>query len=127
MAKLTVEELIRQREEARTKIHLREGKFQGKVIIHLGTCGIAAGAREIVSAFLNEKETRKITNVLITTSGCAGLCSREPMATVELLDGAPVKYGNLTAEKAIRIFQEHILGGKIVQEYAIGLGSERGG
>jgi NADP-reducing hydrogenase subunit HndB len=127
MAKLTVEELIKEREEARSKIHLREGKFKGKVIIHLGTCGIAAGAREIVSAFLNEKETRKITNVLITTSGCAGLCSREPMATVELLDSAPVKYGNLTAEKAIRIFQEHVLGGKIVQEYAIGLGSERGG
>ena len=127
MAKLTVEQLIKEREEARTKIHLREGKFRGKVIIHLGTCGIAAGAREIVSAFLNEKETRKITNVLITTSGCAGLCSREPMATVELLDVAPVKYGNLTAEKAIKIFQEHVLGGKIVQEYAIGLGSERGG
>jgi NADP-reducing hydrogenase subunit HndB len=127
MAKLTVEELIKEREEARSKIHLREGKFKGKVIIHLGTCGIAAGAREIVSAFLNEKETKKITNVLITTSGCAGLCSREPMATVELLDGAPVKYGNLTAEKAVRIFQEHVLGGKIVQEYAIGLGSERGG
>ncbi len=127
MPKLTIEDLRKGREEARSKIHLREGKFKGKVIVHLGTCGIAAGAREIVSAFLNEKENRKITNVLITTSGCAGLCSREPMATVELLDGAPVKYGNLTAEKAVKIFEEHILGGKIVREYAIGLGSERGG
>ncbi len=127
MPKLTIEDLRRGREEARSKIHLREGKFRGKVIVHLGTCGIAAGAREIVSALLNEKENRKITNVLITTSGCAGLCSREPMATVELLDAAPVKYGNLTADKAVKIFEEHILGGKIVQEYAIGLGSERGG
>ncbi len=127
MSKLTIEELRKGREEARSQIHLREGKFRGKVIVHLGTCGIAAGAREIVAAFLNEKENRKITNVLITTSGCAGLCSREPMATVELLDAAPVKYGNLTADKAVKIFGEHILGGKIVQEYAIGLGSERGG
>lgn len=127
MAKLTIEELRKGREEARSHIHLREGKFRGKVIVHLGTCGIAAGAREIVTAFLNEKENRKITNVLITTSGCAGLCSREPMATVELLDAAPVKYGSLTADKAVKIFEEHILGGKIVQEYAIGLGSERGG
>jgi NADP-reducing hydrogenase subunit HndB len=127
MPKLTIEDLRRGREEARSKIHLREGKFRGKVIVHLGTCGIAAGAREIVSALLNEKENRKITNVLITTSGCAGLCSREPMATVELLDAAPVKYGNLTADKAVKIFEEHILGGKIVKEYAIGLGSERGG
>jgi NADP-reducing hydrogenase subunit HndB len=127
MARLTIEELRKGREEARSQIHLREGKFRGKVIVHLGTCGIAAGAREIVAAFLNEKENRKITNVLITTSGCAGLCSREPMATVELLDSAPVKYGNLTPDKAVKIFGEHILGGKIVQEYAIGLGSERGG
>jgi len=127
MPKLTIEDLRKAREEARGQIHLREGKFRGKVIVHMGTCGIAAGAREIVSAFLNETDSRKITNILITTSGCAGLCSREPMATVELLDAAPVKYGNLTADRAVKIFEEHILGGKIVQEYAIGLGSERGG
>lgn len=127
MPKLTIEDLRKGREEARSKIHLREGGFRGKVIVHLGTCGIAAGAREIVSAFLNEKEKRKMTDILITTSGCAGLCSREPMATVELLNAPPVKYGDLTADKALKIFEEHILGGKIVKEYAIGIGSERGG
>jgi NADP-reducing hydrogenase subunit HndB len=127
MPKLTIDELRKGREEASSKIHLREGEFRGKVIVHLGTCGIAAGAREIVSAFLNEKEKRKIKDILITTSGCAGLCSREPMATVELPGAAPVKYGDLTADKAVRIFEEHILGRKIVQEFAIGLGSERGG
>jgi len=127
MPRLTIEELIKGREEARSKIHLREGEFRGKIIVHMGTCGIAAGAREIVSAFLNEKEKRKITDVLITTSGCAGLCSKEPMATVELPDAAPVKYVDLTADKAVKIFEEHVLGGNIVQEFAIGLGSERGG
>jgi NADP-reducing hydrogenase subunit HndB len=127
MAKLTIEDLRREREEARGKIHLREGEFKGRVIVHMGTCGIAAGARNIVSAFLNEKENRKITDILITTSGCAGLCSREPMATVELLNSPPVKYVDLTPDKATKIFKEHILGGTIVQEYAIGLGSERGG
>jgi NADP-reducing hydrogenase subunit HndB len=127
MPKLTIEELRKGREEARSKIHLREGEFRGKVTVHMGTCGIAAGAREIVSAFLNQKENRKIIDILITTSGCAGLCSREPMATVELLDAPPVKYGNLTADKATKIFENHILGGHIVQEYAIGVGSERGG
>jgi NADP-reducing hydrogenase subunit HndB len=127
MSRLSIEELRKGREEARGKIHLREGEYRGKVTVHMGTCGIAAGAREIVMAFLNEKEKRKITDVLITTSGCAGFCSKEPMATIELPDTAPVKYGELTAEKAVKIFQEHILGGKIVQEFAIGLGSERGG
>jgi NADP-reducing hydrogenase subunit HndB len=127
MPKLTIEDLKRERELAKGKMHLRDGEFRGKVIVHMGTCGIAAGAREIVSAFLNEKEKRNITDILITTSGCAGLCSREPMATVELRDAPPVKYGHLTADKTATIFQEHILGGRIVQEFAIGVGSERGG
>lgn len=127
MPKLTIEELKKQREEARGKMHLRDGEFRGKVTVHMGTCGIAAGAREIVSAFLNEKEKRQVTDILVTTSGCAGFCSREPMATVELLDAPPVKYGNLTAEKTAEIFETHILGGQIVKECAIGVGSERGG
>ena len=127
MNRLTLEDLKKGREEAKSKIHLRDGEFRGKVIVHMGTCGIAAGARDIVSAFLNQKENGKATDILITTSGCAGLCSREPMATVELADAPPVKYGNLTADRAIKIFQEHVLGGRIIQEYAIGAGSERGG
>ena len=127
MPRLTIEELKKEREAARSSLSLREGEFRGKVIVHMGTCGIAAGAREIVASFLNEKESRKIADIMITTSGCAGLCSREPMATVELLNSAPVKYGDLTAAKAKKIFEDHIIGGRIVQEYAIGLGSERGG
>ena len=127
MPKLTIEDLKKGREEARSKIHLRGGEFRGKITVHMGTCGIAAGARDIMMAFLNQKESRKLSDIMITTSGCAGLCSREPMVTVELLDAPPVKYANLTAERATKIFEEHNLGGKIVQEYAIGLGSERGG
>ena len=127
MAKLTLEELRKGREDARSKIHLRAGEFKGRVIVHLGTCGISAGARDIVLAFLNEKESRGAADILVTTSGCAGFCSREPMATVELVDGPPVKYGDLTAEKTARIFEDHILGGRIVEEYAIGIGSERVG
>ncbi len=93
----------------------------------MGTCGIAAGAREIVTAFLGEIENLTDKDVMLTTSGCAGLCSKEPMATVELLNSSSVKYGNLTADKTRRIFKEHILGGTIVREYAIGIGSEKGG
>lgn len=117
-----MEDLKRGREEARRKILLSEGEFRGKVTVHLGTCGIAAGARDVLSAFLYQKENRKITDILITTSGCAGLCSREPMATVELLDSPPVKYADLTGDKTVKIFEEHILGGRMVKEYAIGIG-----
>jgi len=127
MPKLTIDDLRKGREEARSKLHLRAGEFKGKVIVHMGTCGIAAGAREILSVFLNQIENKKANDILVTTSGCAGLCSREPMVTVELLNAPPVRYANLTAERATKIFEEHVLGGRIVQEFAIGLGSERGG
>ncbi len=66
-------------------------------------------------------------DIRLTTSGCAGFCSREPMATVEILNVSPVKYGDLTPDKAKKIFKDHILSGDIVTEYAIGIGSERGG
>jgi len=92
----------------------------------MGTCGIAAGARAIVAAFLEELEKSGMKDIRVTTSGCAGLCSKEPMATVELLDSPPVKYGELTPDKARNIFQEHIIGGTAVAAYALGVGSERG-
>ncbi|MBI4946906.1 MAG: (2Fe-2S) ferredoxin domain-containing protein [Bacteroidetes bacterium] len=127
MAPLTLDELRKKRKEARKEIYLREGEYKSKIIVHMGTCGIAAGAREIVSAFLGEIENLTEKNVMLTASGCAGLCSMEPMATVELLNSPSVKYGNLTTDKAKRIFKEHIIGGNIVTEYAIGIGSEKGG
>ena len=64
---------------------------------------------------------------MFTSTGCAGLCSQEPMITIELGDSAPVRYGKLTPEKAIKILDEHIIGGNIVKEYALGMGSERVG
>jgi NADP-reducing hydrogenase subunit HndB len=90
----------------------------------MGTCGIAAGAREIMNTLLTEVEQRKIKDVILTTSGCAGLCSREPMATVELKGEAPVKYVDLTPDKIRKILDEHILNGKMVTEYALAIGSE---
>jgi NADP-reducing hydrogenase subunit HndB len=127
MPKLTIDELKKKREEAKKGIYLRDGEFKGKIIVHMGTCGIAAGARAIVSAFLEALEKNGVRDIMLTTTGCAGLCSREPMATLEMLDSPPVKYGDLTPDKAKRIFAEHILKGNIVKEYAIGIGSERGG
>jgi len=70
-------------------------------------------------------EKRGLSDVILTTSGCAGLCSREPMATVELAGQAPVKYVDLTDEKIRKILEEHVIGGNIVQEYALAIGSEQ--
>lgn len=126
MVKLTIDDLRKKRAEAQKGIYLREGEFRGKITVHMGTCGIAAGARAIVATFLEELEKSGLKDIMITTSGCAGLCSKEPMATVEMLNSPPVKYGELTPEKARIIFMEHIRGGTAVVEYALGMGSERG-
>ncbi|MDZ7332991.1 MAG: (2Fe-2S) ferredoxin domain-containing protein [candidate division KSB1 bacterium] len=125
MPKLTIEDLKRIREQARGTVILREGHGRAKITVHMGTCGIASGAREIMEAVMNEIESRGIKDVIVTTSGCAGLCSREPMATVELLGQPPVKYVDLTKEKVKKIFDEHIIGGNIVSKYALAIGSER--
>ena len=127
MPRMTVDDLKKIREDSKKELSLREGNFIGKVTVHLGTCGIAAGAREIMDTFLTEIDKRDITNIKFTSTGCAGLCSKEPMITVEIEPSAPVKYGNLTPEKVIKILDKHILGGKLVKEFAIGIGSERVG
>jgi len=84
-----------------------------------------AGARDILSGLMQEIEKKKLSDVIVTTSGCAGLCSREPMATVEIIDKPPVKYVDLTKEKMKKILEQHIIKGKIVSEYALAVGSER--
>jgi NADP-reducing hydrogenase subunit HndB len=125
MPKLKIEDLDKISERVRRTTLLREGAGRAKITVHMGTCGIAAGARKIMSTLLEEFEKQNITDVILTSSGCAGLCSREPMATVELKDEAPVKYVDLTPEKIRKILSEHVIGGKIVEEYALAKGSER--
>lgn len=127
MPKLTIDDLKKIRDNSRKEIYLREGNFRGKVIVHMGTCGIAAGAREIMNSLLDEFDQTKLKDIMLTTSGCAGFCSEEPMITVEFEGSAPVKYSKLTVEKVKKIFNGHIVGGKVVVEYALGIGSERVG
>jgi NADP-reducing hydrogenase subunit HndB len=124
MAKISIEDLKKIKDSVQGAVNLREGGYRAKVNVHMGTCGIASGARKLMTAVLDEIEKRDIKDVIVTTSGCAGLCSREPMATVERLGEAPVKYVDLDAEKMKEIFSEHVLGGKIVEKYALAVGSE---
>jgi NADP-reducing hydrogenase subunit HndB len=125
MAKLKPEDLNRIAEKMRQQTLLREGAGRAKVTVHMGTCGISAGARKIMSTLLASIEKQQVSDVILTTSGCAGLCSKEPMMTVELKDQAPVKYVELDEEKTRTIFTNHVIGGEIVTEFALCLGSER--
>ncbi len=125
MAKLKIEDLKAIREKAARSRTLREGTSRARVTVHMGTCGIAAGARKVMTALLDEIESRNLSDVIVTTSGCAGLCSNEPMATVELLEQPPVKYADLDEKKIVEILQQHVIDGGIVEAYALGVGSER--
>ncbi len=125
MAKLKPEDLNKIAERMRHQTLLRDGAGRAKVTVHMGTCGISAGARKIMSTLLAEVEQHNVQDVILTTSGCAGLCSKEPMMTVELKDQAPVKYVDLDEKKTHTIFTDHVLEGKIVTEFALGIGSER--
>jgi NADP-reducing hydrogenase subunit HndB len=118
------EDLDRITERMRKVMSLREGSAQAKITVHMGTCGLSAGARKIMKELMACAD-KSAAEVIFSTSGCAGLCSREPMITVELAGQAPVKYVDLTEDKARRIFTEHVVNGKIVAEYALAIGSEQ--
>ena len=124
MAKITIDDLKRIKDERKAEISLREGGARAKVTVHMGTCGIAAGAREVMTAMTDALSDAGLTDVIVTNSGCAGACSKEPMITVEVLGQAPVKYVLLDPEKTKKIFEEHIQGGNIVEAYALAIGSE---
>jgi len=124
MARLTIDDLKKIKEKHKAEFTLREGGYRAKVTVHMGTCGIAAGARNIMTALMDEIAKANISDVIVTTSGCAGLCAREPLATVEMMNQSPVKYSDLTDQKIREIFKEHIMGGKPIEKYALVVGSE---
>ena len=124
MPKISIEDLKKIKERERGKMAQREGVYRVKIIVHMGTCGIAAGARDVMSQFRDSVAASGAVDVIVINSGCAGLCAQEPMATVELKDQQPVKYILLDREKAKQIFDEHIMGGKPVEKYALAPESE---
>lgn len=125
MRKLRPEDLDKIAQKMKKVINLREGAGRAKMIVHMGTCGIAAGARAIRTALLEEVEKRNLRDVIVNISSCAGLCSREPMVTVEMQGELSVKYVDLTPDKARDILEKHVLAGQAVKEYALAVGNEK--
>jgi len=91
-----------------------------KIIIGMGTCGIASGAREIMNAVLKELETRKLHNVAVETTGCIGMCQNEPLMDIVRPGEPRVTYGNLKPEDVPRIIADHLVNGNVVEEKVIG-------
>jgi NADH:ubiquinone oxidoreductase subunit F (NADH-binding)/(2Fe-2S) ferredoxin/NAD-dependent dihydropyrimidine dehydrogenase PreA subunit len=125
MQKLNIEDLEKITERVHKASLLSEGAGRAKITVHMGTCGIAAGAGKVKIALEEEFAKNNHQDVLLTTSGCAGMCCQEPMMTVELKGQDPVHYVGLSGEDALQILTEHVEGGKVVEDFALGIGNER--
>ncbi len=124
MAKLTISDLKKIKEKVHKEMSLRDGERRVKVTVHMGTCGIASGAKEVMDTLLQEIETAGANDVVVTTSGCMGLCSREPLVTVEVLNQDPIKYEYMNSNKMRQVFKRHILGGEIQTPFVLARGAE---
>lgn len=124
MAKLTIDDLKKIKEKVLKDMSLRKGDRRVKVTVHMGTCGIASGAKEVWDTLLKEIKAAGARDIAVTTSGCMGLCSREPLVTVEILNQEPIKYEYINADKMSQIFKKHILKGEIQTPFALARGAE---
>jgi len=124
MAKLKIGDLKKIKEKVHAETALREGDRRAKITVHMGTCGIASGAREVMNALMQAIEEVNVTDVVVTTSGCMGLCSREPLVTVEIVGQEPIKYEYMDANKMRQVFKRHVLEGEIQNPFVLARGSE---
>jgi NADP-reducing hydrogenase subunit HndB len=115
----SLEDLKRVREEALEKRKAKTASGQVQVIVGMGTCGIAAGARETMKAILDEIEKDSLSGIIVTQTGCIGMCEREPIVQVVVGDQTKVTYGKVTPEVARQIMKDHVVGGKVVQDHVI--------
>ncbi|GAQ25862.1 ferredoxin [Tepidanaerobacter syntrophicus] len=116
----SIEELEKIREQAKDMINLRvDNETKTRIVVGMGTCGIAAGARAVMLAILDELKKRNIDNVIVTETGCIGLCQYEPLVDV-IQPGKPkVTYVNMTPEKAREVVVKHIINNQVVDEYVV--------
>lgn len=114
-----VKELAALREKARMEIELRGAPKEIQITVHMGTCGIAAGARDILDRLADEIYRADLRNVTLRQSGCLGLCDQEPMLTLRDTAGSEYRYGRLDGEKVEEIVRRHIINGSVVDEYLI--------
>ena len=118
MAKMTLEELRNLREAKKKEMTQRDtNNKSAQIIIGMGTCGIAAGAKEAFDAFLDELNSHEIKDTKITQTGCMGLCFSEPTVEVDVPGMPRVIYGNVDGKVARRIVTEHIIGKSLVSDH----------
>lgn len=115
----SIEELKAIRDRMQSTLNLREGDKGTRVVVGMATCGIAAGARPVLNAITEEVATRGLRDVMVTQTGCIGICRLEPVVEV-YRDGQKTTYVKMTAERAKRVVAEHLVNGNVVTEFTIG-------
>ena len=109
------------RDKTRASVTLRENAEAGtRVMVGMATCGIAAGARPVLNAFVEEVAKRNLQDVMVTQTGCIGICQYEPVVEVITPGQEKVTYVKMTPEKAVRVVNDHLVNGNVVTEYTIG-------
>jgi len=124
VGQIKTEDLIKIKKHTLAKRELSKTEKKIRITVHMGTCGIASGAQKIMGVLTKEIEKRKQKNIAIITSGCMGLCSREPLITVEIFGQEPIIYQYMDKEKMLEVFKKHILEGKVITDYALARGKE---
>ena len=119
MAKLTYEDLEGIREKAGKSMALRLGAADTFITVHMGTCGIAAGAREVMKTLLEAVTVSGRGGIQVTASGCMGTCATEPNVSVTIAGSQPVVYQQMNAEKMKQVFQSHVLEGRVQAEFIL--------
>ena len=120
MAKIkSLDELMKIKEKAVKDIHMRDTEKKGKIVVAMGTCGIAAGAKETLQAVVNELEKNGIDDVSVVQSGCMGLCDVEPTIEVVMEGSDPIIYGHVSPEQVTRIVDQHVKNGKVVSDLLV--------
>ena len=117
----SLEELQAIRDKVRQGLNVRGDNHNNtRVVVGMATCGIAAGARPVLNAFVEAVSKRNLKNVSVTQTGCIGVCQYEPVVEIYSPEGEKVTYVKMTADKVAKIVTEHIVNGRVVEEYTIG-------
>lgn len=116
----TLEELKAIREKMQGQVGLRsETASQTRVVVGMATCGIASGARPVLTALSDAVQEKNLTDVAVVQTGCIGLCQYEPIVEVFVPGQDKVTYVKMTPEKALEVVEKHLIGGKVVDKYII--------
>ena len=115
----SLDDLKKIKEQATQKRDIKTASGQAQVTVAMGTCGIASGARDTMKAVLETIETGGLQGIIVTQTGCIGLCEWEPIVQVTISDQPKVTYGKVTPERAQQILKEHVVGGQVVKSLVV--------